>query len=125
MTSDSTNFFIPEFGVNWRYRPDVAFGLTVLRQRRHEHNYPGGQIGAARPAARFGGGSGPVQPAVRHRQPRRRHVAADDRAPTRREFTKGHWIGIAPVIAYQRFSAEGLQAFDNPMFSTSPGNVTK
>ena len=37
---------------------------------------------------------------------------------------KGHSIGIAPVIAYQRFKAEGLQAFDNPLFSTSPGNVT-
>ena len=37
---------------------------------------------------------------------------------------KNHSFGIAPVIAYQRFKAEGLQAFDNPLFSTSPGNVT-
>ena len=37
---------------------------------------------------------------------------------------KGQSIGIAPVIAYQRFMGEGLQAFDNPTFSTSPGNVT-
>ena len=37
---------------------------------------------------------------------------------------KNHSIGIAPVIAYQRFKAEGLQAFHNPQFSTSPGNVT-
>jgi long-chain fatty acid transport protein len=40
------------------------------------------------------------------------------------QFTKGHSIGIAPLIAYQRFKAEGMQAFDNPGFSTSPGNVT-
>ena len=40
------------------------------------------------------------------------------------QFIKGQSIGIAPIIAYQRFKAEGLQAFDNPAFSTSPGNVT-
>jgi long-chain fatty acid transport protein len=40
------------------------------------------------------------------------------------QFTKGHSVGITPVIAYQRFRAEGLQAFDNPGFSSSPGNVT-
>ncbi len=40
------------------------------------------------------------------------------------QFVKDQSIGIAPVIAYQRFKAEGLQVFDNPVFSTSPGNVT-
>jgi len=40
------------------------------------------------------------------------------------EFTKGHSVGIAPVIAYQMFKLKGMQAFDNPVFSTSPGNVT-
>ena len=40
------------------------------------------------------------------------------------EFMKGQSIGIAPIIAYQRFKAKGLQAFDNPVLSTSPGNVT-
>ena len=29
-TSDSTNFFIPEFAINWRYRPDVALGVSVF-----------------------------------------------------------------------------------------------
>ncbi|MCC6197353.1 MAG: porin, partial [Burkholderiales bacterium] len=33
-------------------------------------------------------------------------------------------IGVAPLFAYQRFRMEGLQAFDNPFLSTSPGNVT-
>jgi long-chain fatty acid transport protein len=40
------------------------------------------------------------------------------------QFAKNHSVGIAPVIAYQRFKARGLQAFDNPVFSTSPGSVT-
>jgi long-chain fatty acid transport protein len=40
------------------------------------------------------------------------------------KIAPAHSIGIAPVIAYQRFKVDGLQAFDNPMLSTSPGNVT-
>ena len=40
------------------------------------------------------------------------------------QFAPKQSIGIAPIIAFQRFKAEGLQAFDNPAFSTSPGNVT-
>ena len=40
------------------------------------------------------------------------------------KFHPDHAIGIAPLFAYQRFKAHGLQAFDNPGLSTSPGNVT-
>ena len=40
------------------------------------------------------------------------------------KFIPNHAIGIAPTIAYQRFKAYGMQAFDNPFLSTSPGNVT-
>jgi long-chain fatty acid transport protein len=38
------------------------------------------------------------------------------------KFHARHSIGIAPLFAYQRFKAEGLQAFQG--LSTSPGNVT-
>jgi len=40
------------------------------------------------------------------------------------KFHPDHAVGIAPTIAYQRFKAYGLQAFDNPFLSTAPGNVT-
>jgi len=33
-------------------------------------------------------------------------------------------VGASVIYAYQRFKASGLQAFDNPNFSTSPGDVT-
>ena len=33
-------------------------------------------------------------------------------------------VGGSAIFAYQRFKAYGLQAFDNPGFSTSPGDVT-
>ena len=42
--SGSENFFIPEFGVNWRYRPDLAFGVTVYGNGGMNTDYPGGQI---------------------------------------------------------------------------------
>jgi long-chain fatty acid transport protein len=33
-------------------------------------------------------------------------------------------FGVSPLIGYQRFRAEGLQAFANPISSISPGEVT-
>jgi long-chain fatty acid transport protein len=33
-------------------------------------------------------------------------------------------VGGSVIYAYQRFKASGLQAFDNPFFSKSPGDVT-
>ena len=95
-----------------------------LRQRRDEHRLPGRadlepervhEFPRRRPVRA-------VQPAVRHGQPRRRPDAADDRAVRVVAVRQGP-VGRRrrPVIAYQRFKAEGLQAFDNPIFSTSRG----
>jgi long-chain fatty acid transport protein len=33
-------------------------------------------------------------------------------------------IGIAPILVMQKFRADGLQGFDNPIFSANPGHVT-
>jgi long-chain fatty acid transport protein len=41
-----------------------------------------------------------------------------------RRLNERHTLGIMPIVAVQRFKAEGLEAFDNPVFSTSPGKVT-
>ncbi len=124
--SDSTNFFIPEFGVNWKYSPDLALGVTVYGNGGMNTDYPGGQISNLSACTNFRGGvpSGPYN-----------LLCGSDSlgvdlmqlmiAPYASwQFTKGQSVGVAPVIAYQRFKAEGLQAFDNPIFSTSPGNVT-
>lgn len=46
-------------------------------------------------------------------------------APTyARKLAPKHALGITPILAIQRFEARGLQPFDNPGFSSSPGNVT-
>ena len=46
--SGSTNFFIPEFGVNWKYSPELALGVTVYGNGGMNTDYPGGQISAAK-----------------------------------------------------------------------------
>ena len=124
--SGSNNFFIPEFGVNWRYSPELAFGVTVYGNGGMNTNYDGGQISNASACTAFW-----------QNQPKgpynllcgQGNLGVDLMqlmiAPYASwQFVKGQSIGIAPVIAYQRFKAEGLQVFDNPVFSTSPGNVT-
>ena len=123
-TSGSTNFFIPEFGVNWRYSPELAFGLTVYGNGGMNTDYPGGQIPAQSACAGFNPNPGPYNLLCGNG-----NLGVDLMqlmiAPyVSWQFTKGHSIGIAPTLAYQRFEANGLQAFDNPMLSTRPGSVT-
>ena len=123
-TSGSTNFFIPEFAVNWKYRSDLAFGLTVTGNGGMNTNYAGGQIPAMSACAGFNPKAGPYNLLCGNG-----NLGVDLTqlmiAPSASwQFTPGQSIGIAPIIAYQRFKAEGLQAFDNPVFSTSMGSVT-
>ncbi len=124
--SGSDNFFIPEFGINWKYSPELAFGVTVYGNGGMNTNYPGGQISNASACTQFWQGH-PVGPY--NLLCGQGNLGVDLMqlmiAPYASwQFMKDQSIGIAPVIAYQRFKAEGLQVFDNPVFSTSPGNVT-
>ena len=121
--SDSTNFFIPEFGINWKYRSDFAFGITVYGNGGMNTDYPGGQISNQSACTQFRGG--PVGPYNLLCGTGSLGVDLSQLiiAPYASwQFAKGHSIGVAPLIAYQRFKVEGLQAFT--AFSTSPTNVT-
>ena len=123
--SDSTNFFIPEFGVNWKLSLDVALGLTVYGNGGMNTNYPGGQIPAQSACGQFRGGQGAPYNLLCGSGSLGVDLTQLIIAPYASwQFIKNHSIGIAPLITYQRFKAEGLQTFDNPAFSSSPGNVT-
>jgi long-chain fatty acid transport protein len=126
--SDSRNFGIPEFGVNWVVNPAVAVGLTVYGNGGMNTDYPGGQIAPQSACAQFN----PPQPGV---DPDYNLLCGNGQlgvnltqlmiAPyVAWKFHPDHAVGIAPTIAYQRFKAYGLQAFDNPLLSTAPGSVT-
>jgi long-chain fatty acid transport protein len=124
VASDSNHFFIPELGVNRMIRPDVAVGISVFGNGGMNTNYAGGQIGSASACASFNPQPGPYNLLCGNGR-----LGVDLTqllvAPyAAMKLSPQHSIGIAPILAYQRFSADGLQAFDNPMLSTSPGNVT-
>ena len=128
--SGSTSFFIPEFGLNYMLRPDLALGLTVYGNGGMNTNYPSGQINSGFGPTICNGfqtrGTGPVQPSY-NLLCGNGNLGVDLSqlviAPTLAwKFHERHSVGIAPLFAYQRFKAEGLQAFQG--LSNSPNNVT-
>jgi long-chain fatty acid transport protein len=130
--SDSNYFGIPEFAYNTMFRPDVSLGVTVYGNGGMNTDYPGGQLpspGACGPATGPGTGFNPA-PGPYNLFCGNGRLGVDLSqlvvAPTLAwRFQPNHSIGVAPLFAYQRFKADGLQAFDtNPGLSTSPGNVT-
>jgi long-chain fatty acid transport protein len=129
--SGSNYFAIPEAGYNQMVSPDLALGITVYGNGGMNTDYPGGQLpspGGCGPATGPGTGFNPA-PGPYNLLCGNGSLGVDLSqlvlAPTLAwKFHPNHSIGIAPLFAYQRFKAEGLQAFDNPFLSTSPGNVT-
>ncbi len=124
VSSDSLTFAIPEFGFNYMARPDLAIGLSVVGNGGMNTDFEGGQVPSMSACASFNPTPGPYNMlcgngrlGVDLTQLLVAPYAAWKLAPS-------HSVGIAPTLAYQRFRAQGLQAFDNPMLSTSMGNVT-
>lgn len=108
--SDSNYFLVPEFGYNHMVNNDLALGVTVYGNGGMNTNYS--------PVPGYGGanllgGSGRL--GVDLMQLIIAPTAAFKVAPN-------HSIGISPLLGYQRFKAEGLQAFA-PMSSDS-ANLT-
>lgn len=106
--SGSKNFYIPEFGWNRRVGEKLAFGVAVYGNGGMNTTYkasPFTAIGGANPA-----GVDLIQLFI---------------APTvAYKPTPNHSFGVSLNLAYQVFSADGLQPFDTAGFSSSPGNVT-
>jgi long-chain fatty acid transport protein len=124
VSSDSLTFAIPEFGINYMARPDLAVGVSVVGNGGMNTDFRGEQIPSMSACASFNPAPGPYnllcgngRLGVDLMQLLVAPYAAWKVAPS-------HAIGIAPTLAYERFRAQGLQAFDNPGLSTSPGDVT-
>lgn len=105
--NDTNNFLIPSFGFNVPLSKNDAFDISV---------YGNGGMNTDYSNAVFAGFGSSGSTGV-------------DLAQV---FINGAYahsfgamsLGGAAIFGYQRFKAKGLQAFDNPGFSTSPGNVT-
>ena len=117
--SDSRNFYIPELAYNEMMQPDLSVGVTVYGNGGMNTDYPQGNFqcpvgpGNTLVSSNMLCGSGRlgvnleqliVAPTLAYK------VAADQ------------GIGIAPLLAYQRFSANGVQLFSS--ISSAPGNVS-
>ena len=110
--SKSNYFLIPEVGYNHMVNPNLALGVTVYGNGGMNTNYRGGQINCGFGPANLLCGSGNlgvdlVQLIV---------------APTAAfKVAPNHSIGVSPLLGYQRFKAEGLQAFG--VANASGGNL--
>ena len=126
--SESEDFFIPEFGINWKFSPTLALGLTVYGNGGMNTNYPGGQIPAQSACYQFNPpnpNGGPPYNLMCGNGNLGVDLTQLIFAPYLAwQPVAGQSVGIAPLLGYQRFKASGMQAFDNPAFSTHPGNVT-
>ena len=119
VSSDSNQFYVPEFGYNKALSKDLAVGITVYGNGGMNTNYAGGQINCGAGPANVLCGSG--------------RLGVDLTqlviAPTiAYKVNDAHSFGISPLIVQQQFKADGLQAFDNapgfPAFTGAPGKVT-
>jgi long-chain fatty acid transport protein len=124
--SDSNYFFVPEFGYNKMIDPRLSLGVSVYGNGGMNTDYPGGQIPNASGCNAAFGGFNP-QPGPYNLLCGNGRLGVDliqlIVAPTLSyKVSDNQAIGIAPLLAYQRFKIEGAQAFAG--FSTSPNDVS-
>jgi long-chain fatty acid transport protein len=101
--SDSRYFPIPSFGANWKIDDDSTFGLVL---------YANGGMNTDYPTSTFYGSS-----------PTGVDLAQVFVAPTyAHKLGAHHALGVAVLGAYQRFQAQGLQAFGG--FSADRSHLT-
>jgi len=104
--SESNNFFIPEVGYNKMLSPNMSVGVSVYGNGGMNTDYPGGQTTCQTPATVSG--LNPLCGQGRLGVDLMQLIIA----PTfSYKFNEAHSLGVAPLLGYQRFKAEGLQAF--------------
>jgi len=128
--SGENGFFIPEFAYNQMINPELALGVTVYGNGGMNTTYPGGEITGVAGTTTCNnfqtGGLGPVQ-ASYNLLCGNGKLGVDLSqliiAPTVAwKFSPDHAVGLSPLFGYQRFKAQGLQAFAG--FSSDPANLT-
>lgn len=128
--SDSNDFLIPEFGYNMMMGDKMSLGITVYGNGGMNTDYKGGQLPFGGTCGNGGGtGFNPIQvPGSTYNM-----LCGDGKlgidlmqliiAPTfAYKVSNNHSVGLSPLFGYQRFKAEGLQAFSG--FSSDANNLT-
>ncbi|ROH84457.1 long-chain fatty acid transporter [Pseudomethylobacillus aquaticus] len=106
--NDTEHFFIPEFGYNRVVSDQVTLGVSVYGNGGMNTDYKNG--------IPYFNGTG-SRTGIDYAQ-----LIVAPTATWR--LNERNVIGLSLNLAYQRFEARGLQNFDNPFFSASPGKVT-
>jgi long-chain fatty acid transport protein len=114
--SDQTSFYVPELGYNRMLGADKSIGLTVYGNGGLNTDYPQGSFNCGAP-----GGNNILCGSGRLGVDMMQLMFAPTYAM---KLNESHALGASLLVGYQRFKAEGLQAFDNAQQSESPGSVT-
>ncbi|SPJ15105.1 Long-chain fatty acid transport protein [Burkholderiales bacterium] len=118
VNSDSKNFYIPEIAYNQMMQPNLSLGVTVFGNGGMNTDYPQGNFQCPTP-------SGTFVPANMLCGQGRLGVNLSQLivAPTLAyKLAPDHAVGVAPLLAYQRFSIVGVQSF--APLSSAPANLT-
>jgi long-chain fatty acid transport protein len=111
--SDKNFFPVPEFGYNHMLSDDLSLGVSVYGNGGMNTDYEGGQFNCGFGPANMLCGSGRLGV----------DLSQLVIAPTLSfAINERHSIGVSPLIAAQRFKAEGLHAFS--MISQDPTSLT-
>lgn len=119
--SDSNYFLVPEFGYNRMVNTNLALGVTVYGNGGMNTDYASGQTDLGNCA----GGAANGQPGNMLCGVGRLGVDLMQLivAPTAAyKVNPSHSFGVSPLLGYQRFKAEGLQAFS--AISLDPANLS-
>jgi long-chain fatty acid transport protein len=122
--NDQSEFLIPEFGYNKAISPDTSLGVSVFGNGGMNTGYADLNSRTAGFAAFAFGSPDTTAGLLGHGK-----AGVDLQqlfiAPTwSTKLNENHAVGVAVNLAYQTFSATGLNNFDNAMSSAHPGSVT-
>lgn len=100
--SDSSTFFVPNFGANWQVRESTTFGISMYGNGGMNTNYKAPVFGQNPTGVNL------IQMFV---------------TPTvAQRFAGNHSVGVTAILGYQRFKAEGIGAFGP--FSADPTKLS-
>ncbi|BCB25844.1 hypothetical protein SKTS_07300 [Sulfurimicrobium lacus] len=124
--SDSNDFAVPEFGYNKMLNANMSLGVTVYGNGGMNTDYKGGEL------PNVGGTCQGFNPAGAAGAPYNLLCGSGKLgidlmqliiAPTfAYKVNESNSIGVSPLLGYQRFKADGLQAFSG--FSADANNLT-
>ncbi len=119
--SDSRYFVIPEFGYNKLINPNLSLGVTVYGNGGMNTDFKPNLAGPAFAPSCAGAQSNMLFGCGRLGVDMMQLIVAPTAAF---KVNERHSLGVSPLLAYQRFKVDGLQAFGELGFSSNPNEVS-